>query len=108
MGCSTFTDYNPDFSKWSSPGASDLSSDPCAYFTAKGKATASTLSLSVLVIIEMLNALNALSEDGSLLQMPPWTNPYLILACLGSVLTHFVILYIPVLAKTFAVTPLDW
>ena len=41
--CSTFTDYAPDFSTWSSPGASDLSSDPCAYFTAKGKATASTL-----------------------------------------------------------------
>merc|ERR1719327_1849647 len=76
--CSTFTDYNPDFSKWSSPGASDLSSDPCAYFTAKGKATASTLSLSVLVVIEMLNALNALSEDGSLLQMPPWANPWLL------------------------------
>jgi P-type Ca2+ transporter type 2C len=34
---------------------------PCEYFTA-GKAKASTLSLSVLVAIEMLNALNALSE----------------------------------------------
>merc|ERR1712151_642934 len=43
--CSTFTDYAPDFSSWNSPGASDLSGDPCAYFTAKGKATASTLSL---------------------------------------------------------------
>merc|ERR1712003_228121 len=106
--CSTFTDYAPDFSSWNSPGASDLSGDPCAYFTAKGKATASTLSLSVLVVIEMLNALNALSEDGSLLQMPPWTNPWLILACMGSVLVHFVILYIPFLAKIFAVCPLDW
>ena len=34
---------------------------PCEYFTA-GKAKASTLSLSVLVAIEMFNALNALSE----------------------------------------------
>merc|ERR1740117_1520916 len=43
--------------------------DPCSYFTA-GKVKASTLSLTVLVIIEMLNAFNALSEDGSLIQMP--------------------------------------
>lgn len=35
--------------------------DPCEYFTV-GKAKASTLSLSVLVAIEMFNALNALSE----------------------------------------------
>ncbi|CAK0881723.1 unnamed protein product, partial [Prorocentrum cordatum] len=66
--------------------------EPCSFFTA-GKVKASTLSLTVLVIIEMLNALNALSEDGSLLQMPPWANPYLVVACIGSVLVHFVILY---------------
>mmetsp|Transcript_48273 Transcript_48273/g.154135 ORF Transcript_48273/g.154135 Transcript_48273/m.154135 type:complete len:1038 (-) Transcript_48273:267-3380(-) len=81
--------------------------EPCSYFTA-GKVKASTLSLTVLVIIEMLNAFNALSEDGSLIQMPPWTNPWLILACMGSVIVHFTILYIPVLAKIFAVCPLDW
>ena len=34
---------------------------PCGYFR-EGKAKASTLSLSVLVAIEMFNALNALSE----------------------------------------------
>ena len=36
-------------------------SHPCDYFT-HGKAKASTLSLSVLVAIEMFNAMNALSE----------------------------------------------
>ena len=41
---------------------------------------ASTLSLTVLVTIEMLNCLNALSEDNSLLVMPPWINPYLLVA----------------------------
>merc|ERR1712028_29035 len=51
----------------------------CDYFTA-GKTKASTLSLSVLVTIEMFNALNAISEDGSLLTMPPWVNPWLLLA----------------------------
>lgn len=100
------TEWTPKFSAKNVFGL-DLQKNACEYFSA-GKIKASTLSLTVLVVIEMLNALNALSEDGSLLQMPPWTNPYLILSCFGSVLVHFVILYIPVLAKIFAVTPLDW
>lgn len=99
--CSSWTDFQvKDILGMS------FAKEPCAYFT-NGKEKASTLSLTVLVIIEMLNAFNALSEDGSLLQMPPWTNPWLILACMGSVLTHFVILYVPVLAKIFHVCPLD-
>ncbi|KAF8817917.1 sarco/endoplasmic reticulum Ca2+-ATPase, partial [Cardiosporidium cionae] len=84
--------------------------DPCTYFTA-GKIKASTLCLTVLVIIEMLNALNALSEYESLLRMPPWANPYLMLAIGGSILVHCGILYIPFLAKMFGVVPLslhDW
>lgn len=84
----------------------DFTKEPCSYFS-HGKVKASTLSLTVLVVIEMLNAFNALSEDGSLVQMPPWTNPWLILACMGSILTHFVILYVPFLAQIFHVCPLD-
>ncbi|GAB4860272.1 Calcium-transporting ATPase 4, endoplasmic reticulum-type [Ancistrocladus abbreviatus] len=53
--------------------------NPCDYFQS-GKIKAMTLSLSVLVAIEMFNSLNALSEDGSLLTMPPWVNPYLLVA----------------------------
>eukprot|EP00992_Anisonema_acinus_P015227 TRINITY_DN9670_c0_g1_i1.p1 TRINITY_DN9670_c0_g1~~TRINITY_DN9670_c0_g1_i1.p1 ORF type:complete len:1011 (-),score=260.37 TRINITY_DN9670_c0_g1_i1:115-3147(-) len=88
----------------------DYSANPCRYFQ-EGKQTASTLSLSVLVTIEMFNALNALSEDGSLLVMPPWCNPYLLLAMTFSFGLHFVILYVPVLAKIFSIVPLslaDW
>eukprot|EP00922_Rhytidocystis_sp_ex-Travisia-forbesii_P044890 GHVS01066929.1.p1 GENE.GHVS01066929.1~~GHVS01066929.1.p1 ORF type:complete len:1128 (+),score=139.38 GHVS01066929.1:182-3385(+) len=84
--------------------------DPCSYFGA-GKIKASTLSLTVLVVIEMFNALNALSEDGSLLQMPPWANPWLLLAIAASILTHCAILYIAPLASIFGVVPLslhDW
>ena len=99
--CSTWTDFKVnDFS------GLDMQSDPCKYFT-EGKTKASTLSLSVLVAIEMFNALNALSEDGSLVQMPPWANPYLILAMIVSFGMHFVILYVDFLAEMFNVTPLD-
>ena len=60
------------------------------------------------VTIEMFNALNALSEDGSLLQMPPWKNPWLLLAMAVSFGLHFVILYVPVLAQVFSIVPLTW
>jgi len=91
-------------------GMSFAGDKACTYFT-KGKEKASTLSLSVLVTIEMFNALNALSEDGSLLQMPPWANPWLLLAMAVSFALHFVILYVPVLADVFDIVPLtygDW
>ena len=99
--CKTWTDFKVnDFD------GLDMQTDPCKYFT-DGKVKASTLSLSVLVAIEMFNALNALSEDGSLLTMPPWTNPYLIIAMFVSFGMHFVILYVDVLSEMFFVTPLD-
>ncbi|GBG85897.1 hypothetical protein CBR_g40710 [Chara braunii] len=79
--------------------------DPCEYFTT-GKVKATTLSLSVLVAIEMFNALNALSEDGSLLTMPPWVNPWLLVAMAVSFGLHFVILYVPLLANVFSIVPL--
>merc|ERR1712003_187904 len=46
----------------------------CAMFTDVSSRTASTISLSVLVVIEMLNAMNALSSSESLLTLPLWTN----------------------------------
>ena len=84
----------------------DLQKDPCKYFTA-GKITASTLSLSVLVVIEMLNALNAISEDNSLFVMTPFINPYLLLAIASSIGLHFMIIYLPWLATIFGITPLN-
>merc|ERR1711964_110634 len=83
-----------------------MTAGDCGYFTA-GKVKASSLSLTVLVVIEMLNALNALSEDASLLRMPPWCNPYLILAVFASIFVHFCVLYSPFLCKVFNVMPLD-
>lgn len=80
--------------------------NPCDYFTT-GKVKATTLSLSVLVAIEMFNSLNALSEDGSLVTMPPWVNPWLLLAMFISFSLHFLILYVPFLASIFGIVPLS-
>ncbi|XXG81042.1 hypothetical protein AAC387_Pa09g1771 [Persea americana] len=80
--------------------------NPCDYFQA-GKVKAMTLSLSVLVAIEMFNSLNALSEDGSLLSMPPWVNPWLLVAMSVSFGLHFLILYVPFLAQVFGIVPLS-
>lgn len=87
-------------------GGMDFTNNPCDYFT-KGKVKASTLSLSVLVVIEMLNALNALSEDNSLLVIHPFVNPWLILAIIASIGSHMFILYVPVMNSIFSIAPLN-
>lgn len=81
-------------------------SDPCDYFSI-GKVKAMTLSLSVLVAIEMFNSLNALSEDNSLVTMPPWRNPWLLVAMAVSFGLHCVILYVPFLSNVFGIVPLS-
>ncbi|MBA0579021.1 hypothetical protein Gorai_021289 [Gossypium raimondii] len=81
-------------------------SNPCDYFTI-GKVKAMTLSLSVLVAIEMFNSLNALSEDSSLLTLPPWRNTWLLVAMSVSFGLHCLILYVPFLANMFGVVPLS-
>uniref|UniRef100_A0A1D2A032 Calcium-transporting ATPase n=1 Tax=Auxenochlorella protothecoides TaxID=3075 RepID=A0A1D2A032_AUXPR len=68
----------------------------------------STVSMSVLVVVEMFNALNALSENASLLSIPAWSNPWLVAAIGVSMALHLLILYIPVLAALFSVVPLAW
>eukprot|EP01089_Gocevia_fonbrunei_P019991 TRINITY_DN725_c0_g1_i1.p1 TRINITY_DN725_c0_g1~~TRINITY_DN725_c0_g1_i1.p1 ORF type:complete len:1045 (+),score=320.11 TRINITY_DN725_c0_g1_i1:39-3173(+) len=71
-------------------------------------AHANTMSLSVLVTIEMFCALNSLSERNSIIHphQHPFTNLYLLGAMTLSFSLHFVILYIPFLAKIFSVAPL--
>jgi Ca2+ transporting ATPase len=65
------------------------------------------MALSVLVTIEMANALNSLSENQSLVVMPPWTNIWLMAAIGLSMSLHFVILYVDILATIFQITPLN-
>ena len=98
--CPLWTDFKlPNY------GGMDLQTNPCQYFTT-GKTKAATLSLTVLVTIEMLNALNALSENCSLLVVRPWVNPWLLLAIVGSMSLHMLILYVPLLAEIFGIVPL--
>lgn len=84
----------------------DLQANPCDYFV-RGKVKASTLSLSVLVVIEMLNSLNAISEDNSLLTMSPFVNPLLLLAISSSLLLHGMIVYVPFFNEIFSIYKLN-
>eukprot|EP01084_Bolivina_argentea_P305939 528560_1 len=63
---------------------------------------ASTMSLSILVTIEMFNTFNALSENQSLLVNPPWSNIWVVLAVSLSMGLHCMILYVPFFRSIFS------
>ncbi|TWW69606.1 Sarcoplasmic/endoplasmic reticulum calcium ATPase 1 [Takifugu flavidus] len=66
-----------------------------------------TMALSVLVTIEMCNALNSLSENQSLVRMPPWSNCWLVGAMTLSMSLHFMIIYVDPLPMIFKLTHLN-
>merc|ERR1712168_1446248 len=68
---------------------------------------AMTMALSVLVTIEMANALNSVSENQSLVKMPPWVNIYLIMAMGLSISLHCMILYVDIFNVVFNISPLS-
>ncbi|KAG0465912.1 hypothetical protein HPP92_020076 [Vanilla planifolia] len=78
---------------------------PCSIFTDRHP---STVSMTVLVVVEMFNALNNLSENQSLLVIPPWSNPWLVGSIALTMLLHIMILYIKPLSILFSVVPLSW
>jgi len=77
-------------------------------FNSNASRTASTVSLSILVVIEMLNAMNALSSSESLFTLPLWRNMMLVYAITLSMALHFILLYTPVLQTLFQIVPLNW
>jgi Ca2+ transporting ATPase len=80
----------------------------CQMFENEMSKAASTVSLSILVTIEMFNAMNALSSSESLLTLPLWENMMLVYAICLSMVLHFCLLYIPFFRTLFSITPLDW
>ena len=79
----------------------------CTAFESKSP---NTISLSILVTIEMFAALNSLSSRQSILSRNgnPFNNLYLLAAISLSFSLHFVILYVPILAKIFQIVPITW
>uniref|UniRef100_A0AAQ5XEC8 Calcium-transporting ATPase n=1 Tax=Amphiprion ocellaris TaxID=80972 RepID=A0AAQ5XEC8_AMPOC len=82
----------------------DFAGIDCEIFEA---APPMTMALSVLVTIEMCNALNSLSENQSLLRMPPWSNFWLLAAMTLSMSLHFMIIYVDPLPMIFKLTHLS-
>lgn len=76
----------------------------CSIFTSYRQP--STIALSVLVVVEMFNALNAISETDSLLTFGPWKNPLLIGAIALSLGLHYAICTVDLLQDWFQVTRL--
>ncbi|KAL6511219.1 Calcium-transporting ATPase 3, endoplasmic reticulum-type [Orobanche hederae] len=77
----------------------------CAVFSDRHP---STVSMTVLVVVEMFNALNNLSENQSLLVIPPWSNLWLLGSIVLTMLLHVLILYVEPLSVLFSVAPLSW
>ncbi|PHH78711.1 hypothetical protein CDD82_2894 [Ophiocordyceps australis] len=80
----------------------------CQIFSNDMAKAGSTVSLSILVTIEMFNAMNALSSSESLLTLPLWKNMMLVYAIALSMALHFALLYVPLLQSLFAILPLNW
>lgn len=80
----------------------------CEMFSNDMAKAGSTVSLSILVVIEMFNAMNALSSSESLLTLPLWKNMMLVYAIALSMALHFALLYTPFLQTLFNILPLNW
>lgn len=80
----------------------------CQIFSNDMAKHASTVSLSILVVVEMFNAMNALSSSESLLTLPIWKNMTLVYSIVLSTGLHFALLYTPILQMLFSIVALNW
>ncbi|XP_058069765.1 calcium-transporting ATPase 3, endoplasmic reticulum-type isoform X2 [Magnolia sinica] len=70
---------------------------PCSIF---GDRHPSTVSMTVLVVVEMFNALNNLSENQSLFTIPPWSNLWLLASIVLTMILHMLILLLHCLGQS--------
>ncbi|KAL0794617.1 hypothetical protein Bca101_065994 [Brassica carinata] len=77
---------------------------PCSIFEDRHP---STVAMTVLVVVEMFNALNNLSENQSKV-ITPRSNVWLVGSVILTMVLHMLILYVHPLAVLFSVTPLSW
>ncbi|XP_018463140.1 calcium-transporting ATPase 3, endoplasmic reticulum-type-like [Raphanus sativus] len=77
---------------------------PCSIFEDRHP---STVAMTILVVVEMFNALNNLSENQSLLVITPRSNLWLVGSIILTMVLHILILYVHPLAVLFSVTPLS-
>jgi len=86
------------------PAAASTAGYRCEVFSDKHP---KTIAMTVLVVVEMFNALNNISENSSLLVIPFWDNQWLLGAIAVSMLLHCLIMYVPGLALLFGITHLS-
>ena len=86
--------------------ATATSSDAVCQLLSHSVVRPQTMALSVLVLLEMLKALSAISLDASLLQFPPWKNPLLVVSTIAPLLLHLLVMYVPTLASILRLQPL--
>jgi Ca2+-transporting ATPase len=77
-----------------SSSSTDSLQNACSVlFRNNGRILPQTLSLTTLVVMEMLKALSAVSVNDSLFKVQPWRNKYLLVGVSGPFLLHLVVLY---------------
>ena len=106
--CLSWRDFNPAMP--ASASGSTLVGSACEIFT-EFRCYPQSLSLCVLVTMELLKALSAVSLNTSIMRLPPWKNKWLIPGILLPALCHLLLLYIPAFSRLFGLVPLtlkDW
>lgn len=89
-----------------SADAPNLPLDPCGIFSGGHLRQAQAVALSVLVAVELLKAVAAVSLEESIFRVPPWRNRFLLPGVTLPLLLHLAVLYVPALSKLFGLAPL--
>ena len=80
---------------------------PCDIFGGNFLRKPQSIALTVLVTIEMLKALSAVSLEASVFRIPPWKNRWLLAGVSVPMMLHCAVLYVPILNNLFGLSPLS-